>query len=214
MKTTTKIAASAAAALIAGAAFYAIPASAHGRAGSFTGSSSSATIRAAEAHAHATLSATITGIPSSVTSSHLASHGAYFTAYVLEDTASAVPTTEPTTGGKRIGLKPVRNADGSVTSEISGTTLTGVLGFHADSDGKTKLALYPSDGSAAVLVTVTTATDGTVSAVSSAPLTVAYSASVAAEAPTKQMGKGGKHGKGRSGGKIKNFSSEGVTPNA
>ncbi|MFM1950785.1 MAG: hypothetical protein RL418_472 [Actinomycetota bacterium] len=210
MKTTTKIAATAAAALIAGAAFYAIPASAHGRTGSTVGSSTSAT----QSCSHATLSATITGIPSSVTSSHIASHGGYFTAYVLDDSASAVPSTEPTTGGKRIGLKPVRNADGSVTSEISGTTLTGVLGFHADSDGTTKLALYPSDGSTAVLVTVTTATDGTVSAVSSAPLTVAYSASVAAEAPTKQMGKGGKHGKGRSGGKIKNFSSEGVTPNA
>ncbi len=194
MKTKAKIAIAASVALIGGAALGAAPASAHDRGGARFGQSS----QAGSNHQHATLSATITGIPSSVTSSHVASHGAYFTAYVLEDTATSVPSTKPTTGGKRIGLKPTKNSAGAYTSVISGSTLAGVLGFRADADGITKLALYPSDGSSAALVTITTSADGTVSVKSSKSLTVAYSATVAAEAPAKGMGKGG-HSRGMRG---------------
>lgn len=237
MKTKTKIAAAAAVTLAAGAAFYVLPATAHDRGASFGSSSSSATVQQHKNFDHATISATITGIPSSVTSSHLASRGGYFTAYVLEDTATALPTTEPTTGGRRIGVMPEQNADGSFTDVLSGTTLTGVLGFHADSDGTTKLALYPSDGSAAILVTITTDSDGNVSATAAKSLSVAYSETVAADAPAmgprgdKGMGRGGDHGGKRGGhgprgggkgmhdesGEMGNgpmFSSEDVTPNA
>ena len=244
MKTKTKIATAAAATLVAGAAIYVLPATAHDRGGSFNPSgarfgtsSSSATIPMHQGLDHATVSATITGIPSSVTSSHLASHGAYFTAYVLGDTATSVPVTEPTTGGRRIGLMPERNEDGSFTDVLTGSTLTGVLGFHADSDGTTKLALDPSDGSAAILVTGATDADGNVSAVASKSLTVAYSDTVAGEAPEmgprgdKGMGRGGDHGGKRGGhgprggghgmhdesGEMGNgqmFSSEDITPNA
>lgn len=242
MKTKTKIAAAAAATLAAGAAIYVLPATAHDRGGnfgspSFGTSSSSATVQPHMDAEHATLSATITGIPSTITSSREASRGGYFTAYVLEDTATSVPTTEPATGGRRIGVMPERNADGTLTDVLSGTTLTGVLGFHADSDGTTKLALYPSDGSAAILVTVTTDSDGNVSATAAKALSVAYSETVAAEAPAmgprgdKGMGRGGDHGGKRGGhgprgggqgmhdesGEMGNgqmFSSDDITPNA
>ena len=244
MKTKTKIATAAAATLVAGAAFYALPSVAHDRGGnfkpssaSFGTSSSSPALPMHEEFDHATVSATITSIPSTVTSSHEASHGAYFTAYVLEDTATSAPSSEPTTGGRRIGVMPERNADGTFTDVLTGSTLTGVLGFHADSDGTTKLALYPSDGTDPILVTVTTDADGNVSAVASKSLTVAYSETVASEAPAmgprgdKGMGRGGDHGGKRGGhgprggghgmhdesgemGNSQMFSSEDITPNA
>ena len=243
MKTKTKIATAAAATLVAGAAIYVLPATAHDRGGNFNPSgahfgtsSSSPALPMHEEFDHVTASATITGIPTTVTSSHEASHGAYFTAYVLEDTATSVPSSEPTTGGRRIGVMPERNTDGTFTDVLTGSTLTGVLGFHADSDGTTKLALYPSDGTEPILVTITTDDDGNVSAVASKSLTVAYSETVAAEAPVKGprgdkgMGRGGDHGGKRGGhsprgghgmhdesGEMGNgqmFSSEDITPNA
>lgn len=241
MKTKTKIATAVAATLVAGAAIYVLPAAAHDRGGSFNppagSSSTSATLPMHKDFDHATVSATVTGIPTSVTSSHEASHGAYFTVYILDDTATSVPTAEPSSGGRRIGVMPERNADGTFTDVLAGTTLTGVLGFHADADGTTKLALYPSDGTDPILVTITTDAEDNVSAVSSNPLTVAYSATVAAEAPAmgprgdKGMGRGGDHGGKRGGhgprggghgmhdesGEMGNgqmFSSEDITPNA
>lgn len=190
MKTNSKIAIAAAATLLAGAAMAALPAAAHDNA---TSSSTSATAGRSE-HAHATISATITGIPSTVTSSHQASHGAYFTVYQLSASATSVPAAEPTTGGKRIGLRPDR---GAAEPTISGSTLTSALRFHAETAGTSKYALYPSDGGAAILVTVTVSDAGVATVTSSRPLTVAYSATVAAEHPARDHDGAGKRDGGK-----------------
>lgn len=194
MKTNSKIAIAAAATLLAGVAMAALPAAAHDNG---TSSSTSATAGKSD-HAHATISATITGIPSTVTSSHQASHGAYFTVYQLSASATSVPASEPTTGGKRIGVRPERGAAEPV---ISGSTLTSALRFHADTAGTSKYALYPSDGGAAILVTVTVSDAGVATVTSSRPLTVAYSATVAAEHPVRDHDGAGKRdgGKGHGG---------------
>ena len=234
MKTKTKVAAAAAAALVAGAAFYVLPAAAHDRGGSFSGprnmgaaSSFSPELRM-DHDDHVTVSAVVTSIPSSVTSSHQASRGAYFTVYALEDEATVLPSTEPSTGGRRVPVMPERSADGSFNDVLSGTTLNGVVGLHADEDGLAKFALYPSDGTTAVLVTVTTDSNGNSSADTSNSLSVAYSDAVAAEAPSMGMGPGhdkgdrrhgGREGHGPSFGKDHrgqqmNFTLEGNSPNA
>jgi hypothetical protein len=146
---------------------------------------------------HATLSASITGIPSTVTSARDAHRGAYFTVFELATTAISVPATMPTTGGKRVGIHPT---DRSAT--ITGGTLTGELRLHASSaTGTKKLAFYPSDGSAAVLVTVVTDSAGNATATASRSLSVSYDAAVAAAAPAKVEGRGegdhrGHRGKG------------------
>ncbi len=189
MNRNSKIAIAAAGTLLAGAAIASLPAAAHDNGAS---SSSSSTEKAD--HAHATVSATITGIPSSVTSSHQASHGAYFTVYQLSASATAVPATEPTAGGKRIGLRSER---GATEPTITGSTLTSTLRFHAASTGTSKYALYPSDGSTAVLVTVNVSDSGVASVTSSRPLTVAYSATVAAEHPVRGHDEAGKRDGGR-----------------
>ncbi len=199
MKTNSKIAIAAAATLLAGVAVAALPAAAHDNA---TSSSTSATAGKSD-RAHATISATITGIPATVTSSHEASHGAYFTVYQLSASATSVPASEPSTGGKRIGVRPDR---GAAEPTISGSTLTSALRFHAETAGTSKYALYPSDGGAAILVTVTVSDAGVATVTSSRPLTVAYSATVAAEHPVrdhdgagKREGGKGHGGEGRSG---------------
>jgi hypothetical protein len=206
MKTKSKIAIAAAATLLAGVAVASLPAAAHDRAGS----SSSASIgHSQHDRAHATLSATITGIPTTVTSSHQASHGAYFTVYKLSDSATAVPAAEPATGGKRIGVRPDRGAAEPV---ISGSTLTATLGFPADVAGTSKYALYPSDGTAAILVTVNVSDAQVATVSSSRSLTVAYSATVAAEHPVgphDEAGHGKRDGDKRDGHKGKGGKPEG-----
>jgi hypothetical protein len=194
MKTTSAIAIALASTLVAGAALSTIPAIAHDR---ITNSSTSASSADRGDHAHATISATITGIPSSVTSSHQASHGAYFTVYQLSATATAAPASEPTNGGKRIGIRPER---GGAEPLITGSTLTSTLKFRADLTGVTKYAVYPSDGSAASLVTATVSDTGAVTVTSSKSLSVAYSATVAAEHPVggpREGHRGGKHEGGK-----------------
>ena len=188
MKTTSKIAVALASTLVAGAAFASIPAIAHDRA---TNSSTSSSHVEKREHAHATISATITGIPASVTSSHQASHGAYFTVYQLSASATALPATEPTTDGHRIGIRP---AKGSAEPVITGSNLTATLGFPAEVAGVSKYAVYPSDGSAAALVTVSVSDTGVATVTASKALTVAYSATVAAEHPVgpREGERGGK----------------------
>jgi hypothetical protein len=181
MKTNSKIAIAAATTLLAGAAIASLPAAAQDNAAS--SSTSSAVERPDHDHAHATVSATITGIPATVTSSHEASHGAYFTVYKLSASATAVPASEPTTGA----AEPV----------ISGTSLTATLGFPADVVGISKYALYPSDGTAAILVTVNVSDAGVATVTSSRPLTVAYSATVAAEHPVRDHDGAGKRDGGK-----------------
>lgn len=189
MKTKSKIAIAAAATLLAGVAVASLPAAAHDN-----GASSSSTANQRANHTHATVSATITGIPATVTSSHQASHGAYFTVYQLSASATSVPATQPTAGGKRIGVRPER---GAAEPAITGSTLTSTLRFDADSTGTSKYALYPSDGSAAILVTVSVSDAGVATVTSSRPLTVAYSATVAAEHPVRGHDGAGKRDGGR-----------------
>ncbi len=189
MKTKSKIAIAAAATLLAGVAVASLPAAAHDN-----GASSSSTANQRANHAHATVSATITGIPATVTSSHQASHGAYFTVYQLSASATSVPATQPTAGGKRIGVRPER---GAAEPAITGSTLTSTLRLDADSTGTSKYALYPSDGSAAILVTVSVSDAGAATVTSSRPLTVAYSATVAAEHPVRGHDGAGQRDGGR-----------------
>ena len=193
MKTASKIAIALASTLVAGAALATLPAIAHDRSASSTTSTSSVGKRD---HAHATISATITGIPSTVTSSHEASHGAYFTVYALSASATALPAAEPTTGGHRIGIRPDRGAAEPV---ISGSTLTATVGFRAETAGVSKYAVYPSDASAAALVTVTVSDAGVATVTSSKNLTVAYSATVAAQHLDDGPREGKRGGKGHGG---------------
>lgn len=172
MRKTTTAAIALAAAITAGGLAVAIPSQAS--------SSDSATVgqRNFERgdHSHATISATVTGIPSSVTSSREVSLGAYFSAYVLADGATA-PATAPTES-RRIHVGQGRGHDSAVA--ITGSTLTADLKLRAGLAGTTtRIALYPSDGSAPAIVTVKVDANSVVSVTSTKPLTVAYSATVA-----------------------------------
>ncbi len=202
MKKTTGAAIALAAAITAGGVAMAIPSQA--------ASTSSATVGNQQHergdHSHATISATITGIPSTVTSSRAVSMGAYFSAYVLADGATA-PATAPS-DSHRVHLGLGRGHDDTA---VSGSTLTQTLRLPAGEVGSTtRVALYPSDGSAPAIVTITVDDAGVATVTSSKPLTVAYSSTVAAETkanmPAHKAGKGegrghGHEGKGKRGGR-------------
>ncbi len=200
MKKTTGAAIALAAAITAGGVAMAIPSQA--------ASTSSATVGNHQHergdHSHATISATITGIPSTVTSSRAVSMGAYFSAYVLADGATA-PATAPS-DSHRVHLGLGRGHDDTA---VSGSTLTQTLRLPAGEVGSTtRVALYPSDGSAPAIVTITVDDAGVATVNSSKPLTVAYSATVAAETkanmPAHKASKGeghGHEGKGKRGGR-------------
>ena len=210
MKKTAKVAIVAAATLAAGSIGFAIPALAHDL--SETPSSEHSEV----GHSHVTLEAEITGIPADLTSAREAHHGAYFTVFLLDGEPAA---EMPTEGGKRISIRPERLEDGSVTEpEIENGTLSGLLGFRAPlEEGVTKLALYPSDGSAVITVTISVDAEGNATATSSSPLQVAYSDTVAESAPEAgeshpgSRGKGHGHGRGHMG---PSYQGERFTPNA
>ena len=127
--------------------------------------------------ASAVLPISITDIPSTVTDAHAASHGATFTVYTLAADATAVPATQPTTGGKTVKALP---------GTLTGTTLAGALAVKGGAAGTTtKLAVYPSTGGSAVLVTVVVSANGIATATPSAALTATYVAPVAVEKPAK-----------------------------
>lgn len=166
----------------------AAPALAHDRSGDRD------SYRAESAHSHATVSATITGIPSSVTNPRSAHRGAYFSVYKLDSTQTSLPATKPTGEGKRMGVHP---ANRDATTNISNGTLTGVLKFRGESSTTVRYAVYPSDGSSPVLVTVVTDANGVATATASGKLTASFSQSVADAAPVKRGDEG--HGKHRGG---------------
>jgi hypothetical protein len=207
MKKTSKIALAATASVVVGALAFALPSLAHDSAqGTRAEASSERGHSQMDRGSFASLSSTITGIPETVTDLHDAVMGANYDIFRLEDGVTALPDTKPTTGGHRIGIRPGHDADGTdVVAEIVNGSVTADLGFRASKqEGVTRFALYPSDGSAAVLVTVTTAADGTATAVASSALTVSYDATVAANAPAddhgNKMGKGPGFGKGKEAG--------------
>lgn len=182
MKNKSKIAIAATAAIAVSALAFSAPSLAQGapsfqeRKGSDRGHSSEAMSN------KAALSATITGIPSAVTDLHDAADGAYFQLYRLADGESSLPATKPASGLRQVSAHPEKSTDGTKTSPtISGGSYTGVIHFKASKgEGVTRYALYPSDGTAAILVTVTTDASGVSTATSSASLTVKYDSTVAA----------------------------------
>jgi hypothetical protein len=203
MKTKSKIAIAATAAIAVSALALSLPSFAHDgkvgseRMGSDRGNSAKAMSNKAE------LSATITGIPSDVTDLHAAAEGAYFELYKLADGVTTLPTTKPTTGLREISAHPAKAADGTKSyPTISGSSYQGVVHFKASrGEGVTRYALYPSDGSAAILVTVTTDATGVSTAVASSSLTVSYDATVAAASAADEVSRemGDRPGKGHAG---------------
>jgi hypothetical protein len=207
MKNKSKIALAATASVVVGALAFALPSIAHEG-----GKGSGPKAGAERGHSQmdrgnfAQLPATITGIPETVTEVRDAVMGAHYEIFRLDDSVTSLPTTKPETGGHMIGIRPTKDADGHVVvPEIVNGEISSVLGLRSSrQEGVTRFALYPSDGSAAILVTVTTDAVGVSTAVSSSPITVSYDETVAAEAAAnkpaagkgKPMHKGPGFGKG------------------
>lgn len=159
----------------------AAPSFAHGPKSS---ASTSSTSKAA--HVHATVAVSVSGIPTSVTDAKFASKGARFVAYELAADATAIPTTQPTTGGKPVKLEGTTITDG---------VLTGTLKLHAGAASTTtNYAIYNAAG-AGSFVTVTTDAAGVATATAASPITAAY---VEPTAPAMGEGKGmkGDHSQG------------------
>ncbi len=168
----------------------ATPSFAHGSKGVKTSTSTTdVTDRVAKAaHAHVSLAVTVAGVSTDITDAHIAGHGAKFVAYALAADATAIPATQPTTGGK-----PVR---------VEGTTLaagvlTGTLRIDAGAASTTtKYAIYNAAGVGS-FVTVTVDAAGVATATSSAALTTVWAAPAAGDLGIKgeHKGEGKKHGK-------------------
>lgn len=170
---------------------FASPSLAHGGKGKNAGTSTGTTqSQIKSTFASAKLAATVTGIPTTATTAQAASLGAYFTVYVLDAAATAVPATQPTTGGKRVHLH---------NGTLASATLTGDVALRAGAASTTtNYAIYPSTGGAAIFATVTVDAAGVATVTSSAALTATYDAATAAAAPAVGLGKGkGKGGEGR-----------------
>ena len=136
------------------------------------------------AHTHASVAVTITAIPSTVTKVSQIVRGAQFVAYKLADDATAIPATQPTTGGKPVKVEAVVNTDSVVryALELDAPATAGTV----------KLAVYNAAGVGA-FVTVTTDSAGVATATTSAALTTAYAE------PTKPAFGEGKSVKGERG---------------
>ena len=196
MNKTAKVGIAALAVVATGSLGLALPALAHDR-GERASSSESRQTHSTEEHNRVTMDATIVGVPEDVTEARDAHKGAHFTVYLLDSDATSVPDTEPAEDGRRIGIRPITLDAGSPTrTEIEDGTLSGLLGFRAPTEaGVTKLALYPSDGTSPVLVTITVDGEGNATATSSDPLSVNFSADVAEERGDRGHPglRGGKH---------------------
>ena len=145
------------------------------------------------AHVHASLPVTITAIPTTVTKVGQIVRGAKFVAYKLAADATALPATQPTTGGKPVKVDAIVGTDNVVRY---------VLELDAPKTaGTVKLAVYNAAGVGA-FVTVTTDAAGVATATSSVALTTVWSAAPAGaiKAPAAGEGKQGKgHGKAKGG---------------
>ena len=138
---------------------------------------------------HASVAVSITDIPSTVTKVGQILRGAKFVAYKLADDATAIPATQPTTGGKPVKVEANVN---------SANLVSYALEFPAPSTaGAVKLAVYNAAG-VGTLVTVTTDSAGLATATSESALTAAY---VAPTAPAMGEGKGMKGERGMDHGK-------------
>lgn len=189
MKNTTTAAIALAAAITAGGLAMAIPSQA-------ASTSESATAGAYQQergdHTHATISATVTGIPSSVTNSFEVGMGAYFSVYELADGESA-PASAPTES-RRIHVGIGRGPGDEVA--VNSSTFQSTLRLPGVDNSTTKrFALYPSDGSAPSVVTIAVDASGVAKVTTSKALTVAYSATVAADSKLNRP-EHGKDGRG------------------
>ena len=144
----------------------------------------------------ASVSVAITNVPSDVTSLREAAKGANFGVYRLADDATVLPETKPEAKSRTIGIKPEMGEAGSLElPEIIDGDIQATLSFKTAGEvGVKKFAVYPSDGSDPILVTMTTDAAGATTLTSSADLTVSYSEKVAATFEQWKMKKGG-HGK-------------------
>jgi hypothetical protein len=202
MKKRSKIAIAATASLV-GALAFALPSMAHDNSQGNQTKASAGKHSPIKHGAQTKLSSTITGIPETVTDLKDAVRGAHYEIFLLDAAATTLPDTKPTTGARHIGIRPNHPLDSTaVVPEIVNGEITSDIGFRAPKEeGVSRFALYPTDGSAAILVTVTTDAAGVSTAVSSSPITVSYDATVAAEAKAHQdeAGEGKKMGKGSKG---------------
>jgi hypothetical protein len=166
----------------------ATPSFAHGSKGPKAGISASTDAHdkvTKSAHAHASLAVTITGVSTDITDATIAARGAKFVAYPLAADATAIPATQPTTGGK-----PVR-VDGT---SLAAGVLTGTLQIDAGAASTTtKYAVYNAAGVGS-FVTVTVDAAGVATATSSAALTTVWAAPAAGDLGIKGGKKGGKKG--------------------
>ena len=136
-------------------------------------------------HVHASVSVAITGIPETVTKVGQIVRGAKFVAYKLADDATAIPATQPTTGGKTAKVE---------ANVGTGNAISYALELDAPKTaGTVKLAVYNAAGVGA-FVTVTTDSAGVATATSSSALTTAY-----AEPTKPTFGNGKGMGKGEMG---------------
>jgi hypothetical protein len=128
-------------------------------------SSTSETRVAPVAHTEATLPVTITDIPATVTQIGKITKGAKFVAYALAADATAIPATQPTTGGKPAKVEASIGVDSKVSYALE---------IHVPvTAGTTKFAVYNAAGVGA-FVTVTVDAAGVATATTSAALTAAY----------------------------------------
>tara|TARA_B110000259_G_scaffold113953_1_gene129897 strand:- start:460 stop:1122 length:663 start_codon:yes stop_codon:yes gene_type:complete len=218
MKTKSKIAIAASASLAIGALTFALPSLAHDSQGpnsserkiesGMHGDRPNASEMRKE-HNSATLSATITGIPAEITELREVVKGANYEIFRLEAGVTAAPTTKPTTGGHVIGVRPVLDTNlDLIMPDIAAGTVTGNLVFKASPiEGVEVFALYPSDESAPILVTVTTNAAGDATASATEALSLNYDADDAAsfEPRGNKLGKGEHKGMRNHGQQHENF---------
>lgn len=141
------------------------------------------------AHLHASIALTITDVPSTTTKVGQIVRGAKFVAYELAADATALPATQPTTGGKPVKVEANVNSSNVVSYSLE---------FRAPATaGTVKLAVYNAAG-VGTLVTVTTDSAGVATATSANAITAAY---VAPTAPALGEGKGMKGDRGQGHGK-------------
>ena len=110
---------------------------------------------------------TITGIPSTVTKISQITRGAKFVAYKLAADATAIPATQPTTGGKPVKVVANVAADNTVSYALE-------LGASATASTTEKFAVYNAAGVGALVTVVTDAAGTTATATASAALTTVY----------------------------------------
>jgi len=143
-----------------------------------TTTSTTKTVKAPKVFAAAVaVPVSVTAVPTTVTTAADAARGAKFNVYVLDAAATELPATQPTTGATVVGTRG---------GTLTGTELSGSIVVRGGAAGTTtKLAVYPVNGGAGSLVTVTVAANGIATQTSSVALTSAYVAPVAKVKPEK-----------------------------